>query len=190
MKLYLAADSSLELIRYLRSTNGEDGLTGKTTRKRMLGDAINSSRAVDELDETAQRWLGHVSRPIQAFVPDKTKGTSTKSLVTHVFGQPTPHGTFLDIGHDICICAPQFALMGIAEKADLVETIRIGMELCGFYSQWRLRPDRMGDPYFREFSEEKSCTFELPPFMRAKKAQAFIERSAAIRGSKSALAAL
>ena len=57
MKLYLAPESSLELTRYLRSTNGEGGLGGTPMRKRMLNDAANTVQELVELDETAQRWL-------------------------------------------------------------------------------------------------------------------------------------
>ena len=57
MKLYLAPESSLELTRFLRSTNGEESLGGKPMRKRMLSDAANTARKLVELDETAQRWL-------------------------------------------------------------------------------------------------------------------------------------
>lgn len=188
--LYLTPDSSLELIRYLRSTNDEEGLVGTVLRKRSLNDAVNTVHALNELDETAQLWLNHVSRPISAYVPSRSKGTSTKRLVTHVFGQQVPFGAFLKIGHGVCVCAPQYTFMGMSAHVDLVDAVRIGMELCGTYSRWRLEPDHMGDPYYFEHNETRLCTFRLPPVMRVSHAQAFVERMSSIRGSAGAKAAL
>ena len=190
MRLYLAPEPSLELMRYLRSTNGEDGLAGTPVRKRSLSDAVNTQRGIDELDVTAQRWLEHISGPVRAFVPDRSKGTSTKGLVTHVLSQPVPSGALMDIGHGVCICTPQFAFMQMAAQVDLVAAIGIGMELCGTYSRWRFEPAGMGDPYCFERPETQSCTFDLPPVMRAKRAQAFAERLEGRRGTVGSRAAL
>ncbi|MBQ3301100.1 MAG: hypothetical protein IJH04_02900 [Eggerthellaceae bacterium] len=189
-RFYLAPESSLELIRYLRSTNGEDGLTGKPVRKKQLNDAINTARAMKELDETAQRWLSHVSDPVHAFVAERKKGTSTKHLVTHVFGQQVPNGAFLDLGHGICVCSAPLMLMGVSAKTDTVEAISIGMELCGSYSKWSIEPDQMGDPYYLEHSEVRSCTYGLPPLANVRRVEAFVERMSGIRGSAAAAAAL
>lgn len=190
MKLYLAPESSFELMRYLRSVNGEAGLEGKKVRKKALDDAINTQRALSELDVVAQGWLDHAGSPVHAFVPDRAKGTSIKQLVTHVLAEPVPRGLFLDIGHDVCICTPQFAFQRLAARADLVDAVGIGMELCGSYSRWRLEPHVMGDPYYREHSETQSCTFNLPPATSAKRLNLFVERSAGEPGAVGARAAL
>ena len=190
MKLYLAPAPSLELTRYLRSTNGEDGLMGTPTRKKELKDAVNTARAVKGLDDTAQRWLEHVGRPVHAFVSDRSKGTSTQHLVTHVYGGSMPHGAMLDLGHGVCLCAPHFTFMQLAAQVDLIDAVSIGMELCGAYSRWRLEPGVMGDPYYREHPETQECTFDVPPAMRANRAQAFAERQRGGRGAVGARAAL
>ena len=190
MRLYLAPAPSLEIMRYLRSTNGEDGLEGVPVRKKSLNDAINTQRGIDELDATAQRWLEHVDGPVHAFVADRSKGTSIKNLITHVLHQPLPNGILMDIGHDVCICTPQFTFMQMVAQTDLIEGIGIGMELCGTYSRWRFEPSQMGDPYYSEHAESRSCTFDLPPALRAKRAQQFIERLKGQRGSVDARAAL
>ena len=190
MKLYLAPESSLELTRFLRSTNGEESLGGKPMRKRMLSDAANTARKLVELDETAQRWLAHSGDPVHAFVADRTKGANAKHLITHVFGQQVPHGAFLDLGHDVCICAPHFTFIQMAAQVDLIDAVCIGMELCGAYSLWRLEPGVMGDPFYREHSETQACTFDLPPVMKSNRAKAFVARQSALRGSVGANAAL
>lgn len=189
MRLYLAPQPSLDLIRYLRSTSGDAGLEGAAVRKKALNDAINTQRGIDELDNTAQRWLKHVGRPIQAFVATRSKGTSTKGLVTHVLSEPVPNGVFLDIGHGVCICTPQFTFMQMAPQVDLVDAVGIGMELCGAYSKWRLEPDKMGDPYYFEHTESRQSTYDLPPVLKAKRIDAFIERMAGWRGAVAARAA-
>ena len=189
-KLYLAPDSSLELMRYLRSTNGEEGLIGKPVRRQSLSNVINTVRAVNELDETAQRWLGHISGPIHAFVPDRSKGTSTKRLVTHVFGQRVPFGAFVDAGHGVCMCTPAFVFMGMSANVDLVDAVSIGMELCGTYSRWGMEPEFRGGFYSRQHDETECCTYGLPPAMNAKRAKMFVERLSAFRGSTGAMSAL
>ena len=190
MRIYLAPEASYELICYLRAINGDEGLIGAPMRKRFLKDAINTTRAMDELDETAQRWLAHVGSPIHAYVADRSKGTSTKRLVTHVFSQQVPFGVFLDLGHGVCICTPQFAFMGMAAKTDLIGLIDIGMELCGTYSRWSLRPSNGWDSNGGMQNEEHGCTYNLPCAMNAKRTLAFVERLSEFRGSAKARAAL
>lgn len=190
MRLYLTARASLELTRYLRSTNGEEGLVGTQVRKRSLNDAVNTARGVDELDETAQRWLSHVGDPVHAFVASRSKGTSTKRLVTHVFGQPVPYGAFLDVGHGVCICTPQFSFMQMAAKTDLVDAVCIGMELCGTYSRWCLDPEIADGGDDVAFGKGRGCAFDLPPVLRANRLPAFAERLSALRGSQGARTAL
>ena len=190
MRFYLAPSSSITLMRYLRSTNGEEKLMGTPVRKKTLNDAANTKRAMDELDEEAQRWLKHAGSPVHVYVGDRSKGVSTKHLVAHVLSEPVPSGAFLDLGHGICICTPQFALLRIASQCDLIDTIDLGMELCGTYSRWRMEPSGFGDPIYREHNETRACTFNIPAVMQAKRMNAFATRLAQQRGSRDAQAAL
>lgn len=190
MKLYLTAQSSLELIRYLRSTNDYAGIGGTPLRKKTLRDAINTVRGVNELDNTAQLWLNHIEKPIHAFVQDRSFGTKTKGLVTHVLSRQAPSGTFIDLGHDVCICSPRFTFMQAASKVDLLDAILIGMELCGTYSKWRETPNDIGNPYFLARKETQSCTFDVPCAMRTSRAKAFVNRLNGWDGAVGARAAL
>lgn len=190
MKLYLTPEPSLELIRYLRSTNGEDGIGGSTMRKRTLSDALNTTRALDELDTTAQLWLSHIDGPVHAFVGDHAKGTSTKRLITHVLSGSIPHGCFINLGHGVCICSPNFVFLQMASKLSLLEAAQLGMELCGSYSHWRLVPRQMGDPYYFERPETRACTFEIPPAASVVRLLPFLERMRGQRGVRNALAAI
>ena len=190
MKLYLAPKSSLELVRYLRSVNGEEGLEGTPVRKRTLNDAINTVKALQELDVTAQLWLDHVSSPIEALVADRAKGTSTKRLVTRVFNQQIPYGAFLDLGHGVCICTPQFAYLQLGAELDFLELLSIGMELCGSYSKWALDSGRPEAPYGRDSKSARSYTYDLPPAMNANRMEAFVERMKGQRGAVGARATL
>ncbi len=190
MKLFLAPQSSLELIRYLRSINGEEGLMGTPLRRRLVRNAINSQRALDELDETAQRWLGHLESPVHAYVADHAQGTSTKRLVTHVHSAHLPYGALLDMGHDLYMCAPHFTFMQMATQLDLIDTISLGMELCGFYSHWSLGPAELGMASKRESPETKGYTFQLPRSTWRKRIKAFVERQRGERGIANARNAL
>ena len=183
MKLYLAPSSSLELIRYLRSTNGEDGLSGTPMRKRVIRNAINSTRAMNELDETAQRWLEHMEKPVHVFVSDRAKGTSTQSMVTHVYGDPMPHGAVLDLGHGMCICAPHFTFMRMAADLDLLDAVLVGMELSGMYSRWHLGPSAFMDPYYKAPPETRDYTFDIPKSTTQSRMAHFVERQKGQRGA-------
>lgn len=190
MKLYLAPESSLELVRYLRSTNGEEGLVGTPMRKRVLTDAVNTVRAMNELDETAQRWIEHAGSPVHAFVASRSKGTSTKSLVTHVHADAMPYGALLDLGHGICTCAPHFLFMQMTAQLDLVESICLAMELAGSYSKWNLDSSATRDPYHLAGDKNKNCTFDVPAAMRLQHARSFVTRQQGQRGAVGARAAL
>ena len=172
MKLYLGPTSSLELIRYLRIVNGAEGLEAKPVRKRLLNDAVNTVKSLDELDAAAQFWLTHLSSPIHALVGDSAQNTRTKRLVTHVLAGQTPNGAFLDLGHNVRICTPQFAYLQLGMQLDFLDLLRIGLELCGGYS---LDPEQPG-----------SCAFGLPPAMEAGRMESFLERMAGQRGAVAA----
>lgn len=190
MRLYLGPESSLELIRYLRSVNGSDGLEGAMVRKRILNDAINTVRGIRELDAAAQGWLSHVNPPIRAFVADKSRGTSTKQLVTRVFGQDVPYGAFLNLGHGVCICTPAFTFMGLAPSMSAPKLLQVGMEFCGSYSRWRLAPPAMPGISQTASDEDRHCTYGVPPVLNAKRLEAFIEHKAGLRGVVSARGAV
>ena len=194
-RLYLAGDSALELIRYLRvwdSRMPEDERllkNGKTVRRKMLRDAISSVAGLRELDDTAQRWLEHVSRPIHAFVGERSLNTTTNQLVTHVLSGKVQAGMFLDLGHGVCVSTPQFVFMQLADKERLVETLLLGMELCGHYSRW-VEPVRgKRDPRAGEHEENRSCTFKLPTAMQARNLRAFLGRMKGRHGVVAAKAA-
>ena len=55
MGIYLAPTSSLGVIHYLRTTNGDDGLGGTGVRRKTLNGAINTMHDLNRLDETAHR---------------------------------------------------------------------------------------------------------------------------------------
>ena len=183
MRLYLAPKSSLELIRYLRSVNGEEGIEGAPVRKRSLDDAINTVKAVHELDETAQFWLRHAGDPIEAFVADRTKGTRTKHLVTRVFDRPVPYGAFLNLGHGVCICTPQFAFLQLGAELEFLELLSVGMELCGSYSKWALEDTYPDSPSDLGSAGTQTCTYDLPAALNAKRMEAFIARMKGQRGA-------
>lgn len=182
MRLYLGAQSSLELIRHLRSINGPDGLEGAILRKRQMNDAINTARGINELDASAQFLLGQVSRPIHAFVCDRSMKANTKALVTHTFSRQIPSGCFLDLGHGLCVCTPQFAFLQLGVQNSPLELLKVGMELCGTFS----RPPIPSSPASGFAEEGASCTYGLPPVMHARHLRLFVERMAGQRGAVNA----
>ena len=186
MRLYLAPESSLELIRYLRSANGEEGLGGSPMRKPTLNDAISTNRGVDELGVTAQLWLSHVNRPIQAFIADKSKSTRTKTLVTRLFSEQVRFGAFINVGHGICPCSPAFVFMQLATSLDVIDLLRIGMELCGSYSRWHIAPPLAHGIPRRPYDETRAYTYDLPPALNANRMLPFLDRMMGYRGCSDA----
>ena len=193
MKLYLAPKSSLGLIHHLRTANGDDGIGGTAVRRKRLDDAINGKRMLDALDETAQRWLQHAGDPVYAYVDDRARGTSTKHFATQVMGEPVPSGAFLNVGHDVCVCTPQFTFMQMAKDLDPIEAIGLGMELCGTYSIDRLdteSPAASNTPSADLDARGHACSFELPRVASAARLANYAERMWGLRGRRNAQDAL
>ena len=159
-------------------------------RMRPLRDAINTGRAIDELDQVAQLWLEHAGSPVHAFVRNRAEGTSTKRLITHVMSAPAPNGSFIDLGHGICICSPQFTFMQMAAQVDLVEVVKIGMELAGTYSAWHLDALNEGSPSPYRRAKKRTCTFGIPPAIKTSRTKAFVKRLEGWRGAVGARSAL
>jgi len=172
MRIYLNQESSLALMRYLRSVGGKDGIEAAACRKRLMNDAIKTTRDIEELDVSAHFLLEHAGQPIHAFVSERAMATRTKQLVTHVFSREIPFGSFLDIGHGICICTPQYVFLRLGAKYDLIELVKTGMELCGTYSRWELP----SATHSKRAQEDKGCTFDIPPILQARHLRLFLER--------------
>lgn len=189
MALYLGYTSALELIRYLRST-GDSALEGKPVRRRTLDAPVNAVKMLRELDDTASRWLSHVSKPIHAFVDDPKLQTTTAQLVSHVWSSPVPTGAFVDLGHGICVSSAPALFLQLATIMDMPELVFATMELCGEYSRWHLPLGGMGDPLYTDFEENRAYTFDLDRLTTRAKIAAYLERNPGARGSVKARAAL
>ncbi len=191
MKLYLAYESSLELVRYLRST-GDGTIEGTPVRARTLRDAIRSDGQLDGLDSTAQRLLEHTGDQIHAFVSRREHVTKTSRLSTHLLSGSVPMGSFIDIGHDLLVSTPAFMFVQLATKLDFTELILVGLELCGHYSKWRLPPATFEEQQLsaREHKENRDTTFKLIPAARAQRISAYVERNNGMRGVSKARTAL
>lgn len=185
MKLYLAYESSLALMRYLRST--DDGtIKGTPVKRTTLRDAIWTMHQLKDLKPAAEQLLTHIDGPIHAFVGERKKATRINRLATHLWSDKVLSGSFIDIGHDICISTPSFLFLQMATVLDTAELVALGMELCGHYSKWSLPPARLGDlsPLVKE--ENRHCTFNLLPAASARKLRAFVDRSKGLHGAVAA----
>lgn len=191
MKLFLAYESSLSVIRYLRAI-GDGTLEGTVLRQRTLRDALTKSAQLDTLDTTAQRILEHAGEKVHAFVPHRENVTKTSRLVTHLLSGTAPTGSFIDIGHDICVSTPAFLFMQLATKLDEIELIKIGLELCGHFSLWRLPPatEQEQRDYASEHTENRGATFKLRQATSVSKIQRYVERCEGRRGAVKARTAL
>ncbi len=189
MNLYLGYESSLELVRYLRST-GDGTIEGTSVRRGRLRSPLSSVHDLQSLDNTAEQWLSHVSRPIHAFVDKPARQTRTSKLVTHVWGPDVPNGTFVDIGHGIFISSAPALFLQLATMMDTAELAFVGMELCGEYSRWHLPLGGMGDPLYTGYEENREYTYDLDRLTTRAKIESYLVRNPGARGAVKARAAL
>ena len=186
MPLYLCGQAALDVMRYLRSTN-EGLIPGKAGRPRKLGWALHTNRQLNELGPDAERLLSHVQGKIQALVPTTDQVTRTARLETHVWSHDIPRGAFINLGNGIFLSSPAFLFLQLATELDRVDLIRIGLELCGHYSRWRLPEPDLTTPTQDEFQD---TTYELSAAITASKLKAFIDRMKNERGAVNARQAL
>ena len=178
MALYLCGTAALDVMRYLRSTNGGE-IPGTPARPRRLGNALNSDRQLNELGESAQRLLSHVQGKVEVLVPRRRQHTRTSRLETHLWTHDIPRGAFIDLGNGIYLSSPAFLFVQLASKLGEVELIMLGLELCGSYSLWRLPAPSFG-PSQGDLRTE--ATYELSPALTAARLKSFIIRMDGERG--------
>jgi hypothetical protein len=178
MTLYLCGTAALDVMRYLRSTNG--GLIpGEKALPRKLGGAVHGEAQLKALPDDALRLLEHVDGKVEALVPSHQMVTKTSRLQTHVWSHPIVSGSFVNLHNGIYLSSPQFLFLQLAPTLSEVELAMLGMELCGFYSLWRM-------PLLfrsRDEKEKGGATYNLAPALNARTLAAYIERMAGERGA-------
>lgn len=189
MRIYLAYESSLDLLRYLRST-GDGRIVGARVRTGVLSDAVHSVSQLKGLDPTAERLLSHVNGAVHAFVPSRELVANTQRLVTHLMSGPIPAGTFLDVGHGVCVSSPRATFVQLATRLDLLGLLMVGMELCGHYSRWALPVHELvvGGPLLD--AENRNVTFKLAPATSMALIGRYLDQGPGIRGAMGARTAL
>ena len=186
MNIYLTAQSSLDVVRYLRSV-GTGRIEGTASRSKSLSNAVAGARQLHELDADAERLLSHVEGPIQAYVPDAHHITRTKGLVTRLWSGRVPAGTFINVGHGVCISSPASIFVQLANSLTLAELLAVGMELCGNYSLWSLPPSSVGKVSRRS---GRDVTFKLLPAATPARIASYVDRAEGVRGHAAAKRAL
>ena len=185
MTLYLCGTAALDVMRYLRSTN--DGLIpGDKAMPRKLGGAVHGEAQLRSLPDDALRLLEHVDGKVEALVPRHEMSTITSRLRTHVWSHPITSGSFINLHNGIYLSSPQFLFMQMAPLLDEVELAMLGLELCGFYSLWRM-PSMFRS---REEKEQGGATYNLAPVTNAKTLAAYVDRMAGERGAVKARSAV
>lgn len=186
MPVYLCGQSALDVTRYLRATN-EGQIPGRSARPRSLTNAVCTNRQLNELDHSAELLLSHVQGKIHLFVADRASAHATSRIVPHVWTHPLCRGMFINLGNDIFLSTPGFLFLQLAATLDTIELAIVGMELCGFYSHWKMQDFRV--PNTME-EEHRNCTFELKPTTSTTRLTQFLERMKGERGIKRARQAL
>lgn len=76
----------------------------------------------------------HAMQPIHTLVSSPVKGASQSNATYHVWRTPLPARAFFHVARNVYVCSPELAFLQVAGTLPLVETIRLGYELCGNYS--------------------------------------------------------
>jgi hypothetical protein len=177
MRLYLTAQSSLVLIRHLRSIKGAEGIEGailvqtSDERRHEHREGRRPRR-----DRSIPSW-SH-SHPIHALVRNHNMKAYAKTRKQTCFPGQIPSGRFLDLGHGLCICTPQLAFLQLSTQIDPIELLKVGTELCGCCSRPPIPRTRVS----KHADEGLSCTYNLPPVADARPLR-LLERMEGQRGA-------
>jgi very-short-patch-repair endonuclease len=119
-----------------------------------------------------------VQRPIRLIVGDADARRSYPDISFHFCGGVLPAGALLDTSQGLRVSSPECCFLQMASRLSLLESIKLGYELCGSY---RLLPDP-------EYVDRGFISAQ--PLTSTAKLADFLARVSGIKGRKRALRAL
>ena len=134
MAIYLAYETAVEAIAYLRTRGDNDTSWNVPCRKESIRDAIHTAREFKELPTRSYSVLDQLTRPLHILVPNRNQGRMTADLRPHVWSGPIPSRSFIELEPGVFLSTPAFTFLQMATELSLIELVQLGMMLCGFYS--------------------------------------------------------
>lgn len=127
MTLYLSDISALECWRASRRRppNGDPAV------ERLYQEHVPS---IDAKKLRGLETLGVRTRPVHLVVPSPSLRLRSGKAMTRVWRDPLSPGSFVRIRNGLFACSPELVFLQLAGDLDIIETIRLGYELCGLYS--------------------------------------------------------
>lgn len=173
MTLFLGNISALDCWRAARPRSMEidDEVSRAFTGEYFGHTPIVSAQTYRELSEFGVRTL-----PVQLLVPHSSRRIRSTRAMSRVWSGPLPDGSFRRIKDGLFVCSPEFTFLQLANDFDLIESIKVGFELCGLYA---LRDD-----------SEHGFVDRRIPLTTVRRLTAFVDAASGARGRRQAQRAL
>ena len=140
-------------------------------------DRLRFIGGVHELDNYSVS-MPPISKPCSILVAAQEERNHSRDWRCQTWSKPLPPGSVYPLQHgEACVSAPWFCFLQMASKLNLVDGIRLGMELCGSHSTLPFAPGFV--PNFSLSDEERHNGFVTKPAiitaneLRAQVASAF-----------------
>ena len=134
MPVYLCGSSAFEMWRTLRATEKDSPQARNVCRKHSIGDAVHKRRQLKALSSEAQELLQAIPQPYHVLVPSLDCRRGSQTLKPHVWSQPLPRGTFVQLSDEVFLSSPPFLLMQLAGELKFAQVILAALEFCGIYT--------------------------------------------------------
>lgn len=126
MAIFIGGRSALA---FWRTSQNRNALTPTKARPRQ-GFALKCT----ELKELDLENLGIADGPITLLVASPAERRPLKSVRCCVWEGSALAGSFVKVSPDVYVSTPEAVFLQLAKQQDLVDLIKLGMELCGTYS--------------------------------------------------------
>ena len=107
--------------------------------------------------------------PLTVAVPSAAGRLRMRNVTNTVYSRGLPEGSFIDVGHGVCIPCPELLFIELASVMDAPVHVLLGLELCGRFAR-DSRDPRDGD-----------VAYGLEPLTSADKIRAFIASCKSVR---------
>lgn len=165
MNMLLTDISALEL------WDGAVASAASPTLIRDLGRFAPDFASLQKLDPQS---LG-LGKPGHLLIPGKGNHPHNANWHCHFWNKPLPPGSIFQISKDAFLASPELCFVQMARRMEFIDVIKLGLELCGFYST--LVPS--GHPMRRR-----------PPLTTRDKLAAFVSSTRSATASSTAVRAL
>ena len=139
------------------------------------GDELTIARSKTELSAFPTARFSFDESPMDILVPDHDQRRRVKAYRCRSAGGTLPPGSLMDAGHGMLVASAPLLFVQLCQGKDVLQSIRIGCNICGNYSLDPESPD--GVTKRRQLASKRDL-------------ETFLEQARHLRGSRNASAAL